>query len=50
MDNAIHIVPQFNGDIEYASGALRDYFLLELTFGVVFVAGGLGLFDTVMEG
>lgn len=29
---------------------LRDYFLLELTFGVVFVAGGLGLFDTVMEG
>lgn len=29
MDNAIHIVPQFNGDIEYASGALRDYFLLE---------------------
>ena len=30
--------------------ALTDYFLLDLLFAAVFVAGGLGLFETLIEG
>lgn len=30
--------------------SLTDYFLLDLLFAAVFVAGGLGLFETLIEG
>jgi heme exporter protein B len=31
-------------------GSLTDYFLLDVLFAAVFVAGGLGLFETLIEG